>query len=238
MSERVIERVVERWDPLLAFDCSGASCSAAVLVDGTIRADRFQAMERGQAEALLPMIEAAMAEAGLDWPDLTAIATTVGPGSFTGVRLGLSAARGLALAAGKPVVALTAFEAVVAGLTPDALSPGGRPVAVAIDSRRGPVFAQRFTPALQPAGEPAQLEPDEVADWLGPGPWRITGDGVANLAEIRFAADIAVDATPRRIRAGDLARAAAALGPAGIDRLPAHPLYLRAPDVTQPKPRP
>ncbi len=222
----------ERLTALIAFDCSGASCSAAVLVDGRIAAERFAAMERGQAEALLPMIRETMAETGMDWRRIDAIATTVGPGSFTGVRLGLSAARGLALAADRPILALTAFEALAAGLVPD-----GRPVAIAIDSRRGPVFAQRFDAGLHPTGAPAQIEPEDMVAWLGSGPWRLAGDGVANLADIGFAAEILVDPEVRRIRAGDLARAALALGPAGIGRLPAHPLYLRAPDVSQPKPR-
>ena len=223
----------ERLAALIAFDCSGASCSAAVLVDGRIAAERFAAMERGQAEALLPMIQDTMAEAGMDWARIDAIATTVGPGSFTGVRLGLSAARGLALAADRPILALTAFEALAAGLVPD-----GRPVAIAIDSRRGPVFAQRFDNDLHPIGEPAQIEPDDLDAWLGAGPWRVAGDGVANLTDLSFPADILVETEIRRIRAGDLARAALALGAEGIDRLPAHPLYLRAPDVSQPKPRP
>ena len=203
-----------------------------MLVDGRIAAERFAAMERGQAEALLPMIQETMAEAGMDWAGIEAIATTVGPGSFTGVRLGLSAARGLALACGQPVVALTAFDALAAGLVPD-----GRPVAVAIDSRRGPVFAQRFDPDLRALGDPAQIEPDEMAAWLGAGPWRIAGDGVANLAGESFAADIELEAQIRRIRSSDVARAAAARVAAGLRRLPAHPLYLRAPDVSLPKPR-
>ena len=223
----------ERLRHLLAFDCSGASCAAAVLVDDVVKAERFQAMERGQAEALLPMIGTVMAEAGLGWHELDAIATTIGPGSFTGVRLGLSAARGLALAADRPLVALTAFEAVAAGL-----GPLDRPIAIAIDSRRGPVFAQRFTAGLELIGEPAQLEPEAVAAWLGAGPWRLAGDGVANLADQAFGPSILLDAEPLRIRASDLARAAAALGRPGIDRLAVQPLYLRAPDVTQPKPRP
>jgi len=225
--------VSERLTALIAFDCSGASCSAAVLVDGRIAAERFAAMERGQAEALLPMIQDTMAEAGVDWTRIDAIATTVGPGSFTGVRLGLSAARGLALAADRPILALTAFQALAAGLVRD-----GRPVAIAIDSRRGPVFAQRFDALLNPTGEPAQIEPEEIAAWLGSGPWRIAGDGVANLADVAFADGVQVEPEIRRIRAGDLARAALALGPAATERLPAHPLYLRAPDVSQPKPRP
>jgi len=224
--------VSERLGALLAFDCSGASCSAAVLVDGRVVAERFAAMERGQAEALLPMIRDVMAEAGVGWSGIDAIATTVGPGSFTGVRLGLSAARGLALAADRPILALTAFEALAAGLAPD-----DRPVAIAIDSRRGPVFAQRFDAQLHPVGEPGQIEPESLAAWLGAGPWRIAGDGVVNLAAMRFPADIELEPEIRRIRAGDLAQAALVLGWAGIGRLAAHPLYLRAPDVSLPKPR-
>jgi tRNA threonylcarbamoyladenosine biosynthesis protein TsaB len=223
----------ERLGCLLAFDCSGASCSAAVLIDGRIAAERFAAMERGQAEALLPMIQAVMAEAGTDWPRIDAIATTVGPGSFTGVRLGLSAARGLALAASRPILALTAFEALAAGLPPDE-----RPIAIAIDSRRGPVFVQKFTAGLGPIGEPAQIEPENFAAWLGAGAWHVAGDGVGNLADQPLPPAVALDAEVRRIRSGDLARAAFALGPAGVERLPPHPLYLRAPDVSQPKPRP
>ncbi|HEV2673973.1 MAG TPA: tRNA (adenosine(37)-N6)-threonylcarbamoyltransferase complex dimerization subunit type 1 TsaB [Aliidongia sp.] len=223
----------ERLTRVLAFDCSGASCSAAMLIDGSVVAERFAAMERGQAEALLPMIRTIMAEARVDWIELDAIATTVGPGSFTGVRLGLSAARGLALAAGKPLAALTSFEAIAAGL-----EPADRPVAIVIDSRRGPVFAQRFDGTLRPTGEPAQLDPDSLADWLGAGAWHIAGDGVPNLAGQAFAPGIELDAAPRRIRAADMARLVADLGSRSIDRLQAHPLYLRAPDVTQLKPKP
>ena len=222
----------ERLGSLLVFDCSGASCSAAVLTNGRIAAERFAAMERGQAEALLPMIRDVMTEAGIDWSGIDAIATTVGPGSFTGVRLGLSAARGLTLASDRPILALTAFEALAAGLAPD-----GRPVAIAIDSRRGPVFVQRFDAQLHPVGEPGQIDPDAVAAWLGAGPWRIAGDGVANLADMTFPANVLLEPEIRRIRAGDLAQAALALGRAGIGRLAAHPLYLRAPDVSLPKPR-
>jgi tRNA threonylcarbamoyladenosine biosynthesis protein TsaB len=209
---------------VLAFDCSGAACSAAVWQEGTVVAERFAAMERGQAETLLPQIQAVMAEAGLGFPALDVIATTVGPGSFTGLRLGLAAARGLSLAANVPILAVTSFEALLAGL------PGEtREVAVAIDSRRGPVFAQLFAADRTPLGPPLSVEPVAFAAWLPAGAMLLADQGAA----------LPPDAQPLRaaIRAGDIARLAAALGPTALGRLAPVPLYLRAPDVTMPKRR-
>ena len=101
---------------VLALDTATASCSVAVMCDGDIRARQFTTMDRGQAEALMPMVEWAMAEARLDFRNLDLVATTVGPGSFTGLRVGLAAARGLALAARLPIVGVTTLEALVHGV--------------------------------------------------------------------------------------------------------------------------
>ncbi len=97
---------------VLAFDCSGASCSAAVLIDDRPAAQRFAPMERGHAETLLPMIETVLREAALTPAALDLLAVTVGPGSFTGLRIGLAAARGLALARKLPAIGVTSFDAV------------------------------------------------------------------------------------------------------------------------------
>jgi tRNA threonylcarbamoyladenosine biosynthesis protein TsaB len=227
MSETGFQRV-------LAFDCSGAACSAAVWIEGHVAAWRFAAMERGQAEVLMPQIEVVMREAGLRFSDLQVIATTVGPGSFTGLRIGLAAARGLALAADRPLLALTGFEALLAGLTEP--ERAGRQVAVAIDSRRGPVFAQLFGAARSdlapsPQGAPVSLESDAFDAWLPAGPMLVLADPGAALPAPR------PDLTIRRaaIRAEAIAERAAACGSGSIGRLAPVPLYLRPPDVTLPK---
>ncbi|HEX7968463.1 MAG TPA: tRNA (adenosine(37)-N6)-threonylcarbamoyltransferase complex dimerization subunit type 1 TsaB, partial [Stellaceae bacterium] len=92
---------------VLAFDSAGNGCSAAVLRDGQIAAHRFALMERGQAEALMPMIAAVLEEAAMPVEALDLIAVTVGPGAFTGLRIGLAAAQGLALASGVPALGIT-----------------------------------------------------------------------------------------------------------------------------------
>jgi tRNA threonylcarbamoyladenosine biosynthesis protein TsaB len=214
---------------LLAFDCSGAACSAALWIDGQIAAQRFAAMARGQAEALMPQIESVMREAGLDFCAVEAIATTIGPGSFTGLRLGLAAARGLALAAARPLVPVTSFEAMLAGLSE--AERAGRPVAIAIDSRRGPVFAQMFDRERSPAGPPVSLDPAEFDAWLPPGPAVILADAAVEFPPAQPGRSLCRAA----IRAADVARLAAGFGIPGIGRLNPAPLYLRAPDVTMPQ---
>src|SRR5262245_36705535 len=99
-------------ETILALDCSGAACSAALWRQGVLAAHRYRAMTRGHAEALMPMLAETVAQAGETFHSLTAMAVTVGPGAFTGIRVGLAAARGIGLAAAIPVVGVTTFAAV------------------------------------------------------------------------------------------------------------------------------
>src|SRR6185437_8239338 len=119
---------------VLAFDCSGASCSAAVVIDDRPVAQRFVSMERGHAETLLPMIETVLREAALTPAALDLLAVTVGPGSFTGLRIGLAAARGLALARKLPAIGLPSFDAVKID------DPVGQPLFIALERKRAELF--------------------------------------------------------------------------------------------------
>src|SRR5438128_6462839 len=126
---------------VLALDSAGSACSAVVAAGDTVLAADHIASLHGQAEALMPMVDAAMRKAGLPPAAIDLIAATVGPGSFTGIRVGLAAARGIALAANAPLIGVSSFEAVAA--------MSGEPsrihscfLLVALESRREDLFVQ------------------------------------------------------------------------------------------------
>lgn len=121
---------------ILAIDTSAAHCAAALLCDGRVMADAFEPMEKGQAEHLMPLLAGVLSAVGLTWSDLDAIAVGTGPGNFTGVRIAVAAARGLALGLGIPAIGVTRLEALAHGQP--------RPITVIEDARRGDVYVQTF----------------------------------------------------------------------------------------------
>ncbi|HEY4134507.1 MAG TPA: tRNA (adenosine(37)-N6)-threonylcarbamoyltransferase complex dimerization subunit type 1 TsaB [Alphaproteobacteria bacterium] len=222
--------------PVLALDTACDACSAAVWRDGALLAREFQAMARGQSEALVPMVERVMAQAGLAFDDLAGIGVTVGPGAFTGLRIGLAAARAFALASGKPAVGVTTLEAIAAAVP---AAPGA--LVVAIDAKRDDLYVQTFAggSAWTPAGDPAALLPAMVATRLPEGPFLIAGDGASRLhaalsdaarARATLLSDHAVP------DAAVVARLAALrLAGASLAATPPRPLYLRPPDAKLPQ---
>ncbi len=215
---------------ILAFDCAGASCSAAVIEDGTVLARRLEAMDRGQAEVMIPMIASVLAEAHLTPMALDLIAVTTGPGGFTGVRIGLAAARGLALATGVPAIGVDCFAAVAAAT----IVPPGRTLVVALESKRAELYLRISAPDI---GPPLLVAPDSWNAWVPSGPVLLAGDGAARLAAALAGRDLVVAAGTGLVDAADVARVAASLWQAGTRPAPA-PLYLRPPDTTPAAPRP
>ncbi|MGD1878515.1 MAG: tRNA (adenosine(37)-N6)-threonylcarbamoyltransferase complex dimerization subunit type 1 TsaB, partial [Kiloniellaceae bacterium] len=163
---------------LLAMDAAGASCSGAIWADGRVAVRRFSAMARGQSERLVPMIAEAMAEWGGGFADLDALAVTTGPGGFTGVRIGLATARGLALARGLPLIGVSSFEVAAAAVPAGTRS--GRRVLAALESKRAALFIQLFDDDLNALGDPAEIAPAdlaaELAGVLPAGPLLVAGD--------------------------------------------------------------
>ena len=145
---------------VLAFDTASAHC-AACLIDGDTLVVRVDPMAKGQAEHLMPMLEQVLSDNGLTWQDLDAIGVGTGPGNFTGIRISVSAARGLALGLGIPAVGVTHLEAQVHGLP--------RPVVAQVSAPREQVYVQTFadlisTAVLVPAtSDIAQAAPPIVA---------------------------------------------------------------------------
>ena len=131
---------------ILALDAALARCAAAVVVDGEVKSARHVDGDRGHAAVLPDMAQAVLTESGLAATSLDAVAVTVGPGSFTGLRAAISLAHGLAAAAGCPVIGVTVAEAMAAALP----ALGGRELWVVIDSRRGRVFLHRGQGAPEP----------------------------------------------------------------------------------------
>jgi len=213
---------------VLAFDCSGSGAAVAVLVSGLIAASRADAEPVGQAERLMPMIDAVCSEAGMRFADLDLLAVTVGPGSFTGIRIGLAAARGLALATGLPCIGVTSFAAVAAEVSPEL-----RPLAVALDSRRDEIFVQYF-PTEDRGDAPMMQRPEDAAKALPRGTLWLAGDAAGLLAPwLGASARIVPEAG--RLNPGAVARLAAAGWRPGERPLLPRPLYLRAPDTTLPR---
>jgi tRNA threonylcarbamoyladenosine biosynthesis protein TsaB len=217
---------------ILAIDTALDACSAGVLDtdSGQMIATASQAMKRGHAEALMPLIGRVMKDSGIAFATLDRIAVTVGPGSFTGLRVGLSAARGVALAANKPVVGLSTLAAYAA---PVVSENAGHPVISVIDARHDHVYFQAVSgdggslirPRLAPIGE--------VMDAARYGAPHLVGNaaGIVSQRWLGQAPPFRVDEQP----APDIAWVAwlgAAVTP---DTAPARPLYLRAPDAKIPK---
>lgn len=215
---------------ILAVDTALAACSAAVYNAEMqkVLAAAFQPMATGQAEAIGPMVRGVMENSGMAFSSLDGIAATVGPGTFTGMRIGLAFARGLKLALGVPMVGITTLKAIAANVTSN---PGARPIAVLIDARRGNVYSQVFSAKLDPLNEPLAHSLAEAAARLSRDECWIIGSG----------ADLLVGTGEHRnftrSQASDLPHASVVAALAAREtasEIPPSPLYLRPPGTGLP----
>ncbi len=217
---------------ILALDTAMQACSAALLRDASGASEifsRYEDRERGHAEAIIPMLNEVMSEAGLDYDELDRIGVTVGPGTFTGVRVGVAAARGLALATGAGVTGITSL-AVIARAVIDERDSDDAIVAVAADARRGQVYFAMFDASCRALCDHMAIAPCNAARLLpASGACVLAGSGaeiVAAAAGQRHAPETII--ATLQPDAATLARMALARE---ADPHPVSPLYLRAPDA-------
>jgi len=206
---------------VLGLDTCLASCSVAVTDGPRVLASAREVMARGHQERLAPMARDVMAEAGLAFDRLDRIAVTVGPGSFTGLRVGIAFAKGLALALDRPAVGIGTLEALAAEA--DGL------VFAAIYARRGQLYLQAFEDGralMAPDALTAEIAAARVAELSQGRPFTLVGSGAPLLADLAPAARVvaAEGADARQV-----ARLAQTRAPGALQ-----PLYLRAPDAKLP----
>jgi tRNA threonylcarbamoyladenosine biosynthesis protein TsaB len=212
---------------VLAIDTALAACSVAVFDSDANRilANQSLAMTRGHAEALMPLVERVMADAGTAFSGIDRIAVTTGPGSFTGLRVGVAAARGIALAAEKPAVGITTLLAYAAPHQAE----GRFPIIAAIDARNDHVYFQVFAPDGRRQGEPRLAPLREAAAAAAAAPARLVGSAAQTIAAALSDGDAAPVSVASRA-APDIAWVAR-LGAFLADASPPVPQYLRAPDA-------
>lgn len=212
--------------PVLAIDTSEAWCSAALVAKGASLGVKREKLGRGHAERLMPMIEELMAEAGCSLGDVARLAVVTGPGTFTGLRIGLSVARGLGLALSKPVIGLTGLSSVAGPV----LESAGGIVHAVTDGRGGQAFHQMFEgldayglPA--PASDAGCFDMDIIREKISACPGLVAGSGATPAGS-----DTAVFGGIDPVW---LARVAERLDPAVF---PPEPTYFRPPDAKKATP--
>jgi tRNA threonylcarbamoyladenosine biosynthesis protein TsaB len=211
---------------LLSLDTAGTRCAVAVseLGDGTLIARADPDIGRGHAEVLMGLVAEMLAEAGATYADLGRIAVVVGPGSFTGLRVGVAAAKGLALALAIPVVGIASLEALA-----EPHWDGGAPVLAVTDAKRGEVYAALYGPGGAVLQAPAALPPAGLEGFVaaaGEGALILVGSGTSLAAETLHRPLRIVDASG----ISDIA-AVARIGRARTATGPVRPLYLRGADA-------
>ncbi len=213
---------------ILAIDTSLGAASACLFdsVANEVLARETLWLDRGHDQAIIPLIDRIVAQGG-GRASVDRVAVTVGPGSFTGIRVGISAARAIGLATGAPVVGVSTLSAYIA---PIMLDRTDGVAAAAVDARHGRIFVAAFAGGM-PIIPPRIAAPREAVRAMGSGPLRLAGSGAAALAieawSMGVSAELISDA-----KAPDIAIVARLGAAADPPSAPPKPLYLKAPDVT------
>lgn len=217
-----------KFQNILALDTAMAGCTAAV-VAGEFEAVRSEAMPRGQAEHLVPFAQEVMEQAGLDYADLDAVLCTVGPGAFTGLRIGMSAARAYGLSLEIPIFGITTTQALALAFSAEQK----KSCAVIIETKRSDFYIQLFDETGKAISEATAAE---AADIEIPEGFVLIGDGVRRFLEMT---GLENETELTNYMLPDMLACARCLAEnynvEGVFHLNPEPVYLRGADVSQPK---
>lgn len=218
---------------ILAMDTAAAACSVAIWVEGTIVAHEFRAMARGHAAELLPMVDRLLQQTGMKIEDFDALAVSVGPGAFTGLRIGLACARGFGVASGLPVIAVTTLEALS-----EAVLDRDGPVLCALDAKRSDLYAQVFDAKGEPITDAVAKLPQDVVDMVDESVTKVlvAGDCFERLKDLFGQKNIQAIQTEALLPdAKYVAQIAAARGLPEEGEARPSAFYIRPPDAALPK---
>ncbi len=211
---------------ILAFDTTVASCSVALWRDGKSLRTEYRPMKNGQAEALIPLIEGIMNACDTSYSDLDRIAVTLGPGSFTGVRVGIATARAIGLAAEKPLVGIATTE-VYAAAAPEE----NKNILTAIDTKRGDLYVQIFDTSLKSLSNIEVTTIGELPKLIGPDPVTVVGDAALAVTDVLGESATLSDAPPFP----DVALLAKLSSTRTPEPRDIAPIYARAPEIGRPR---
>ena len=214
---------------LLALDTSANFCSATLYDcgQGKILSSKSEDIGRGHAERLMGLLAEVLESADLEYKDVSKIAAICGPGSFTGIRVGLATARGLALGLSIPVIGINALEAIAFQQNNNG-NNAETPIVVALDAKRGEVFAQIFSSSGEHLTTPQAVSIDQISDFMPDQPFHIAGSGSQAIINAfgEQSCEVISDQTAASIKY--VARLAAQM-PDDLNK--PSPLYLRSADA-------
>lgn len=220
---------------ILSLDTAASACSCALWQKDRITHWRFEEMQRGHAQALLPMIDDLMKDSGLDFKDLTALGVTIGPGAFTGLRIALATARGLATACDLPLIGVSTLETLNAALSDT--ERAGRTLLCALDAKRADLYVQAFDGKAMPLFDPLACLPQSVPGHLQTTNQKIliAGDSFERIAPPIEEAGLTPIKT--EVRLPDARAVCKLVAERGVDHNAVRPsaLYIRPPDAVIPK---
>ena len=214
---------------LLALDTSANLCSAALYDcdQGKILSSKSENIGRGHAERLMGLLAEVLGSADLEYKDVSRIAAICGPGSFTGIRVGLATARGLALGLNIPVIGINALEAIAFQHNRDK-NCAKTPIIVALDAKRCEIFAQIFSSTGEPLTMPQAVALNQIRDFIPDQPIRFAGSGSQTIINAIGAQSCEFLSDQTAANINDIAKLANQMS---VDTNKPSPLYLRSADA-------